>query len=325
MNSCRVKERWYDPAKGVGILLVLFGHWFNAYSGMHKVIYGFHMPLFFVLAGLQIERSFGVSPKETVRKLLLKLGVPFVTFWLLGAILSIGCGAGPKCLKQGLLAGHPVVNGPIWFLVVLAFAKLLVIVVQKSGLNALLSCLTFGVLFIIWNCCFPSTMIGLPATMGSWIPAAFFLCLGWLLSDWIRKNHSLLVWILSVAALALSGIIAVRFPISYMAIGSYPNGCVFLLTGVMGSIGMLLACRQIQLGGGICFIGANSLCYFGMDLALYPLWIAAGIDGSIGGFVIHLAALSALAVPTRIILRKSERLMDGALVAGCKYFIPNKG
>lgn len=60
---------WVDYAKGIGIILVVYGHLLS--SGYHmglgipdhffglsdSIIYGFHMPLFFFLSGLFIEKS----------------------------------------------------------------------------------------------------------------------------------------------------------------------------------------------------------------------------------------------------------------------------
>ncbi|NSL54038.1 acyltransferase family protein [Uliginosibacterium aquaticum] len=64
------KIRWIDCAKGVGILLVVYGHvarglvnadlmaadaWFQA---VDSIVYSFHMPLFFIISGVLFEKSF---------------------------------------------------------------------------------------------------------------------------------------------------------------------------------------------------------------------------------------------------------------------------
>ena len=43
---------WVDYAKAIGILLVVWGHMLQSCTGeisvgIHSIIYGFHMPLFF--------------------------------------------------------------------------------------------------------------------------------------------------------------------------------------------------------------------------------------------------------------------------------------
>jgi fucose 4-O-acetylase-like acetyltransferase len=63
------RVHWIDAAKGLGILLVVFGHDVRglasggiigadtAWEALDRAIYAFHMPLFFFLVGLFLERS----------------------------------------------------------------------------------------------------------------------------------------------------------------------------------------------------------------------------------------------------------------------------
>jgi len=71
VTTKRVTQRveWIDFAKGIGIILVVYGHvlvglkgaslgvseQFQYYS--HAIVYSFHMPLFFFIAGLNVFRS----------------------------------------------------------------------------------------------------------------------------------------------------------------------------------------------------------------------------------------------------------------------------
>ena len=59
---------YIDIAKGIGIVLVVLGHCIPdatsptgisvpAYRWLHDVIYSFHMPLFFFLAGFMVSRQ----------------------------------------------------------------------------------------------------------------------------------------------------------------------------------------------------------------------------------------------------------------------------
>lgn len=60
---------WLDYAKGIGIILVVYGHVLVGLKGAriglsehffyfsHNIVYSFHMPLFFFLAGLNVSRS----------------------------------------------------------------------------------------------------------------------------------------------------------------------------------------------------------------------------------------------------------------------------
>ena len=45
---------WIDVAKGIGIILVVLGH---SMFPKHILISGFHMPLFFILAGITFSEN----------------------------------------------------------------------------------------------------------------------------------------------------------------------------------------------------------------------------------------------------------------------------
>lgn len=54
---------WVDIAKGIGIICVVMGHIFQSQMLAHKIIYLFHMPLFFIpfivsLIDLKLRRYF---------------------------------------------------------------------------------------------------------------------------------------------------------------------------------------------------------------------------------------------------------------------------
>ena len=58
----KIRDITFDIAKGIGIVLVVIGHYIpdNApswYIGFVSFVYHFHMPLFFMIAGFFYERS----------------------------------------------------------------------------------------------------------------------------------------------------------------------------------------------------------------------------------------------------------------------------
>lgn len=97
---------WIDLAKGVGIILVVFGH---VIVGMRaaglgsentwmvlaqKVVYSFHMPLFFFLAGLNVEHSLRKrGAKGFFIEKALTIGYPYVVWSVItGTMQSLGKG-----------------------------------------------------------------------------------------------------------------------------------------------------------------------------------------------------------------------------------------
>lgn len=82
--------QWVDSAKAIGIILVVIGHAFRdemravsvLYDTIYHLVYFFHMPLFFTIAGFLLERSFqrGNSPWRLIVKRTKTLLVPFVSY-----------------------------------------------------------------------------------------------------------------------------------------------------------------------------------------------------------------------------------------------------
>ena len=69
MNKNRKENKMISAAKGIGILLVLIGH-FGFIPEVKRFIYLFHMPLFFFLSGYFFKtRSLAELPKYAVSKL----------------------------------------------------------------------------------------------------------------------------------------------------------------------------------------------------------------------------------------------------------------
>lgn len=96
-----------DLAKGIGILLVVLGH------GMfpnHFLIDSFHMPLFFILAGITFtppSRQNVSNTKEWLSKKIERILVPYIFFAILSGVIGVAVGrVNPSSLF----------NSPLWFL-----------------------------------------------------------------------------------------------------------------------------------------------------------------------------------------------------------------
>ncbi len=94
--AARPSLEWISIAKGIGIILVVIGHFDPAGSpaywlGMRLVIYSFHMPLFFVLSGylyVHGKYPYRVLVENKVRRLL----YPFITIAVVFALIKVAAG-----------------------------------------------------------------------------------------------------------------------------------------------------------------------------------------------------------------------------------------
>ena len=148
---------YIDIAKGIGIFLVVVGHCIPdatsatgiaipAYRWLHDVIYSFHMPLFFFLAGFMISRQKMLErsqkPIDFVRRRISRLLVPYLFVGLCYApfkMLLAKFANKPydiSTLWQIVIGVNP--DGELWFLyalfVVTAIAALFAFRISLLGL-----------------------------------------------------------------------------------------------------------------------------------------------------------------------------------------------
>ncbi|MCL1879228.1 MAG: acyltransferase family protein [Actinomycetia bacterium] len=186
---------WLDIAKGITIILVIFGHTFAPGMLTREVIFSFHMPLFFILAGY----TFKVRPTaEQAKKAVPQLLAPFLLTFLVCQVILNAVGQeqlGAAFLMQLIKAmvwttGYtyapldvPAV-GMIWFLACL-FLSRIVFNLLLGGLERQ-NCPEWlrALIFVAVAACgvvIGSTMnIYLPFCLDLVMVAQLFLYLGWL-------------------------------------------------------------------------------------------------------------------------------------------------
>ena len=268
LSSKRIE--WIDFAKGVGVYLVAVGHlWYACpLPIVNKVIYSFHMPMFFMLSGY-VTRWKDVAPKDYVLGKVLRLLVPAVLFILMGVpfYLHFSHDMTLKELVKRIIFWNGLCpfNAPAWYFIVLF---------EVSVFNQLLR------------------LSKLPISAKSIAAAAFFV-LGWLVfSSPIQLHFGF-----------DRAIVALGFHLIGQAVGdasrivSIEETTKRRLLRAFLPIAALL-CAAI---GGIC---NGKVSFYAFDLQDYWLFIAAGLVGSLaffaGSFLIweRLPRVRAWAEPT---------------------------
>ncbi|MGQ8886994.1 acyltransferase family protein [Serratia sp. TSA_105.2] len=142
-----MREAWVDYAKGIGIILVVFGHvnrgLYSAgiqlsgsyYQLTDSIIYSFHMPLFFFLSGLFFTQS--LDKKGKTRFVISKIDTivyPYVIWSLLQGMVEVLLSRytnNPSNLGDVLsLFTHP--RAQFWFLYALFMVFLLATLLYKK-------------------------------------------------------------------------------------------------------------------------------------------------------------------------------------------------
>lgn len=131
---------WIDTARGIGIFLVVYAHvlrgqfhagllaWSPLIATQDRVIYAFHMPLFFLLSGLFAGAKIQ-SRAQFVQRRLVTIVYPYILWSIVQTLLSMGAGQyanHPTAVADLWQIGiHPI--GQFWFLYVLAILQLLLL------------------------------------------------------------------------------------------------------------------------------------------------------------------------------------------------------
>ena len=164
MNMKQQRIAYVDIAKGLGILLVVWGH---SSKFLFNEIYAFHMPLFFFIAGFFFKD--GIGWKDFVYKKVKALLIPFIIFYTSTLLFYYSLlnmtGRGDQMNSTVLLdyipLGHDILNTPLWFFYALfwmsVFYYLLRKYIRNNGIILGISVFLYGLneVLVINEICLP--------------------------------------------------------------------------------------------------------------------------------------------------------------------------
>jgi len=162
MNKGRTD--WVDYAKGIGIILVVYGHLLS--SGYHaglgipdrffalsdSIVYSFHMPLFFFLSGLFAGSSLRKrGGRDYLKDKLLRIAYPYFVWSILQ--VSVEALFSSQTQKGATLYDIPAIAyrpwGQFWFIYALFLMHVAFILLSRAGgfSKALMLIVGFGLFF----------------------------------------------------------------------------------------------------------------------------------------------------------------------------------
>lgn len=167
--------KYIDIAKGIGILLVVYGHSSLAFHPINALIHNFHMPLFFFITGLCSDEA-----KNTVKELFVKrwkqLIIPCFYFTIIISTIEI-------CLGYRHISSlSNNVPYALWFLNILFISQLIIISLWKLCKNKNIRYIFVIISLICWY--FASLHDQLPYSLHAIPAGCFFIALG---NMWKRK------------------------------------------------------------------------------------------------------------------------------------------
>jgi len=209
MNTVKANRLEYlDIAKAIAIVLVVIGHTFvNSdppgllVTPTSKIIYSFHMPLFFLAAGVtshmetdySLERWFRVLKKNFYTLL-----IPYFVFALiympytLDNLKGILYASNVTITRSGARCVH------LWFLPCLFVARMMMYAVlhwatkmnKPKVFCGILMAISFAIGFLL-----PDLPIGYPFNLNVAFVALGFMLSGYIMGDYLRKMDQKSIWI----------------------------------------------------------------------------------------------------------------------------------
>jgi len=291
-----------DVARFIGITLVYYGHIIERImylnnpiaSSQYKFIYSFHMPFFYILAGVTLAPEKILLP---VKKYLKRLGasrlVPYCFFSLLMALASfvipgdfpltdLSSFFGYLAAFISTLRGFPLFNVPLWFLASLVTVEILHYCIGRF-LNSTPRLLLAVVVFYLTGYFITLSFRFFPE-YNFWVLHELPVVYSFYLVGVIIRRESVLLgtrprWkLLAMCVICLLGIIftydentgpfRVFDAVVILASG---HGHIFLfpLTALMGSFMVFLLAKSFGANSFFMFMGENALILFCLNGVFY--------------------------------------------------------
>lgn len=266
------KERigWVDASKGVGILMVMFGHnWLDSIYTFY--FYAFHMPLFFILSGYTF--SYKLSFLEFIKKKAKVLLIPYLFFVVcylcFYGLCSITHDGDFNIFAEIVAFFLQQRHTYLWFLVVLFQAEIVMFFLCKYNLLSKKS-LCIGVLtllilthYILYktdnvNLVFNSDLVPLATT---------FIVVGYLykmhFSNLLYEKNRLAIFSIFIFFFSISTINYIYN--GYIDIFSNKYGYLpfYYLSSITGTFFTVIFIKQLPQNKWLILIGKNSLLLYG--------------------------------------------------------------
>lgn len=297
MSKKRYEE--VDLLKGIGIVLMIMGH-IPFEKEIVRLIYVFHMPLFFIMSGFLYKKRF--FSKTVIWKWAKRMIVPYFIFAVLGLSLWM-LEIKPSSLFQAIQPiksiiwintdGMPI-NGAIWYLTATLIVYLLYCFIDSYVINPLIKTMLIAVLMVV-GFLLGKMRIVLPMGGSTAMVGIGFFYSGLL----FKKYYSLLLKKVNLNKFFGIGFISCGLVMSFIG---YCNGYVSMRTGNYGNnpaifylAAFIVTCVLLYVASifvnnlsdifavkWLKSVGRNSIVYLGMNELII------NIVGSLAGKFIKL-------------------------------------
>ncbi|HSB95043.1 MAG TPA: acyltransferase family protein [Spongiibacteraceae bacterium] len=292
MHSNTARIAWLDGVKALAMILVYLGHvleklhqknGFESALLPWQLIYSFHLPLFFILAGLLAKPQYLNICTAAIEKARTRL-LPLLFFSLLILPAWWYLGSAEQCAHNASMYryGLPAFNLPSWFLLCLFMVEIEILLLFRilppdHSWQTLLSAALFFAIGYLLAPQLPLIAARLQVPAHSWfiyesLIAAGFYLVGYssrqLIVNLPRTRWLALVTICAALLwyLAACGNPVPFFRVVLLVASAHGNYGLFLLAALSGSVMTITLLRLCDPDSrSFTFIARNSLIYLGLN------------------------------------------------------------
>lgn len=304
---------WIDTAKGLGLLLVVYGHFLScaADSFIFKVIYSFHMPMFFMLSGFLVkplkQSLGGYIHKKTITLLappIISIMLMLPLFFIEMRMRNIQMSAAEIFATIFYYNGRVAFNIPVWFFITLFEISVLGGLVRLGSMPLWARLALSAACFILGYFIY-SFKVFILFGLDKAVIALGFYALGSALSVLSKamKPYLLKVFILlsACAFILLTALYTAKNPNLSMYDMTLGNYWCFLLLGITGSVSLFGLCALLSgisviktWGQNTVFVVATHILpYAAITLAAQKLGICDTALYTVGSLAVSIVLLFA--------------------------------
>ena len=275
--EAKSRLEFVDIAKGIGIMIVCFGH-----SGAEDVVIswigGFIVPLFFILSGYMYKDK-GIPVGKDLYNKGKKLLKPYLFFSVVLLLIYkrfawndiVGVFYSRYCLYTYHAPDNiffmKATNSPMWFLTAMFATFPLFYIIMKN--EKYIKWIILSYLLITWGCTFLPIL--LPWSLDVVFIMAIFMYIGVLFrrQENLLNKPSYIYWLIIAAFLILCKVNGEPNP-SVRELGH--SLLLYMITGVLGSISMMWICKHLEgkpLSGLLADIGRHTLVIFCLQIFVF--------------------------------------------------------
>lgn len=255
ISNSRNKYPWIDTIKSIGVYLVVLGHlWYlSDIEIINRMIYSFHMPLFFIFSGYLYKYK-EEEKIPFIKRKFVRLALPAIIWYLITSPIYLYLNRDlniAEIIRTMLFVdGKIPFNDPCWFFIDLFFVFMFVRLIRIQNTttikNLIVGIAAFVLGFFLYQLKVPDYFGMIKATIGLGFFMVGYICHNVISEKFVvKKEHYIIIGLVSLPLWILFGVVLnEKVSLYSLSIGNY---WYFILSGIFGTAILYVIVKYIYI------------------------------------------------------------------------------